>query len=74
MRITCSLPLSVEQEALVVPLIKEASPTSEPLEASSSTSKEHGAHNNDDEISYSEALQPKLKRQRTEVQADKAKS
>ena len=46
----------------------------EPVEASSSTSKEHGAHNNEDEISYSEELQQKLKRQRTEVQADEAKS
>ena len=46
----------------------------EPVEASSSTSKEHGAHNNEDEISYSEELQQKLKRQRTEVQAEKAKS
>jgi hypothetical protein len=75
MRIACSLPLvSQEEEALVVPLIKEESPTVEPLEVSSSFSKEHGAHNNDDEISYSEALQQKLKKQRTEVQADKAKS
>jgi hypothetical protein len=74
MRIARSLPLSEEQEALVVPLIKEESPPVEPVEASSSTSKEHGAHNNEDEISYSEELQRKLKGQRTEVQADKAKS
>jgi hypothetical protein len=38
------------------------------------TSKEHRAHNNEDEISYSEELQQKLKQQRTEVQAEKAKS
>jgi hypothetical protein len=75
MRIARSLPLSEEQEALVVSLIKEESPpVEEPVEATSSTSKEHGAHNNEDEISYSEELQQKLKRQRTEVQADKAKS
>jgi hypothetical protein len=58
MKIACSLPLSEEQEALVVPLITEESPTVvEPLEVSSSTSKEHGAHYNDDDKSYSEALQ-----------------
>jgi hypothetical protein len=74
MRIARSLPLSEEQEALVVPLIKEESPPVEPVEASSLTSKEHGAHNNEDDISYSEELQRKLKQQRTKVQADKAKS
>ncbi len=74
MKIARSLPLSEEQEALVVPLIKEESPPVEPVEASSSTTKEHGAHNNEDEISYSEELQQKLKQQRTEVKADKAKS
>ena len=75
MRIARSLPLSEEQEALVVSLIKEESPpVEEPVEATSSTSKEHGAHNNEDEISYSEELQQKLKQQRTEVQAEKAKS
>ncbi len=74
MRIARSLPLSEEQDALVVPLIKEESPPVEPVEASSSTSKEHGAHNNEDEISYSEELQQKLKKHRTEVQAVKAKS
>jgi hypothetical protein len=68
------LPLSEEQEALVVSLIKEESPIVEPVEASSLTSKGHGAHNNEGEISYSEELQQKLKRHRTEVQADKAKS
>jgi hypothetical protein len=74
MRIARSLPLSEEQEALLVPLIKEESPTVEPVKASSLTSKEYGAHNNEDEILYSEELQQKLKQQRTEVQADKAKS
>ncbi len=52
--------ISEEQEALVVHLLKEECPTVEPLEASSLTSiKEQGAHNhnNDDGISYSEALQ-----------------
>jgi hypothetical protein len=38
MRIACSLPLSEEQEALVVHLLKEECPTVEPLEASSLTS------------------------------------
>jgi hypothetical protein len=57
MRIARSLPLSEEQEVLVVPLIKEKSPTVEPQEVSCSPSKEDGPHNNDDEISYSEALQ-----------------
>ncbi len=71
MRIAHSLPLSDEQEALVVPLLKEASPAVE-----ESVLDNEGSNNDLDNqsVSYSEELQRKLKRQRIELlQAEKAK-
>ncbi len=70
MRIARSLPLSDELEAVVVPLLKEASPAAEEL-----VLDKQGSNNLDKQnMSYSEELQQKLKRQKIEqLQAEKAK-
>ena len=71
MTIARSLPLSDEQEALVVPLLKEACPAVEESVLDTQGSNDLDDHQH---ISYSEELQRKLKRQRIEqLQAEKAK-
>jgi hypothetical protein len=71
MRIARSLPLSDERKAVVVPLLKEAYPAADKL----MHQDEQGSSNLDNQnVSYLEELQRKLKQQRIEqLQAEKAK-
>jgi hypothetical protein len=72
MRIARNLPLSDEQEALMVPLLKEEYPA---VEALLVLDEQEGSRDSDNQnTTYSEELQRKLKRRRIEqLQAERAK-